>query len=89
MTITAGEQELQADVVISGVETGRQHYIRVEGRELWRVPGRAVIPETSKPPKPIDYHEGVRCAQCKRRKPRKGGTNAGHRFICADCRPGD
>lgn len=29
----------------------------------------------------------VRCHACLQYKPRKGGTNINHKFICADCRP--
>jgi len=82
--------ELRAMDQTSSTQTGRQHYLRLESGDQWIVPGRSLGF-----PKPVGMEsqaldrrdmQGSICSGCKQRKPRKGGTNVNHKFLCAECK---
>lgn len=85
MVIQMGEQRMRVEAVIS--ESGH-HHLREEGEEKVSVRNSAVLyapPESPRPDPKLSGNEGAICKRCKQRKPRKGGRNVNHKFICADC----
>jgi hypothetical protein len=59
---------------------------RIYGNGFLWIAGRRDVfyDETGKPPPKCDHNFST-CHRCGERKPRKGGSNVAHRFICAGC----
>lgn len=86
LRIEVGATELVVDNHVSSTATGSHHYLRSPRDGVnWRVRGEVVHYELAGRRPVRDCAKVCRCQACKRLKPRRGGRNTNHVFVCLDC----